>query len=212
MKDNETPEEKTRRKLTTIPRPFAVCIDGIWRMVYGVYIEPLKEPFKVKCVFNGKEVLVTSHKKYTDYHGYRDEDVEYAVVKKNIATLPKSKIQIEPPCLPPRRTGRLMQAYYRTQPGNHNWGAAQWTARAEQQQGEAQPAQEGPTVADPQPAMNAAPDRPEPDRPGVYIREIPTPGGNVLVPMQREPEPLPEIADWAIAAPETPGPAPQTQP
>lgn len=239
MRDNETPAEKTKRQLTTVPRLFAVCLDGIWRMVYGVYATPLKEPFKVKCVFNGKEVLVTSSKKYVDYHGYNAEDVEYSVIKKNIGTLPKSKIQIEPPPLPPRR-GRIMPTYYRAAAAQ-NWGDFANTAIVEQRivhaHQQTDNAGVGPApAAEPQP-MNIAPGEPIPnrpgvymgDRPGLYIREVPVPGGNVLVPIPAEPETLPEGVNWempeaplepavnlevAVPAPEEgqPAPAPQTQP
>jgi hypothetical protein len=243
MRDNETPAEKTKRQLTTVPRLFAVCLDGIWRMVYGVYATPLKEPFKVKCIFNGKEVLVTSNKKYIDYHGYNSEDVEYSVIKKNIGTLPKPKIQIEPPHLPPRR-GRIMPTHYRA--ATQNWGDFANTAIVEQRivhahQQEAQPAQGG-TACEAPAVMNVEPDGPERNRGEIHIieipragggtmfvREVPVPGGNVIVPIPAEPETLPEGVNCempeaplepavnleaAVPAPEEgqPTPAPQTQP
>ena len=86
-KKRETLTEKTIRILTTIPRPFIVCIDGIWRKVEGVYILPLIEPFKIKYILNGLEYSSDSSIAI-DVRGYEEKIIEQKVISKNLETLP----------------------------------------------------------------------------------------------------------------------------
>lgn len=85
----ETPKQKVSRILTTVPRLFIISLDGIWRTAYGVYVEPLVEPFIVKVVYNGRSLIFPDPRYCVDYSGYDNGIVEKDIVRRNISTLPK---------------------------------------------------------------------------------------------------------------------------
>jgi hypothetical protein len=91
-KKRETLTEKTIRILTTVHRPFIICIDGIWREVSGVYVWPLSEPYKIKYILNGVE-FGSDTSKAIDVYGYNENWIENNVVQRNLESFPPVKKQ-----------------------------------------------------------------------------------------------------------------------
>ena len=85
---HETPNKKVIRLLTTVPRLFAVKVDGIWRLAYGVYIKPIQDPLVAKVIYNGREIIFPNSRYCKDCEGMDEMNAEENVISKNIATLP----------------------------------------------------------------------------------------------------------------------------
>lgn len=83
-------------------RPFVVKIDGIWRAVMGVYIPPIKDPLNIKCILNGKEVVIMANN-YIDYEGLTPREVDGEIIRLNISTLPQRPPRVVPPAPRVRR-------------------------------------------------------------------------------------------------------------
>lgn len=86
-KKRETLTEKTLRILTTVHRPFIICIDGIWREVMGVYVLPLIEPYKIKYILNGLE-FGSNTSQSIDVYGYDEKYICDRIVQRNLESLP----------------------------------------------------------------------------------------------------------------------------
>ena len=86
-KKRETLTEKTLRILTTVHRPFIICIDGIWREVMGVYVLPLIEPYKIKYILNGLEFESNTNQAF-DVYGYDEKYIGDRIIQKNLESLP----------------------------------------------------------------------------------------------------------------------------
>lgn len=78
-------------KLYRQERSIAARVDGIWRSVKGVYIAPA-ESGKAQIILNGKFVtIMPGH--WIDLHGYTDLQIEYEIVRRNLASLPPAPIK-----------------------------------------------------------------------------------------------------------------------
>ena len=78
-------------ELAGIDRPFAVNIDGIWRLAFGVYVYPFNAPLKVNVNYNGRIVTITGTNRFVDLHGCSETEMEYDVIVRNISSFPNPK-------------------------------------------------------------------------------------------------------------------------